>query len=106
MQSNCKLYYFAHPYTGNEERNFLLATSRTQELLDMGYKVLSPITYTHPLHGTRERTYGFWMDLCLSLVRHCDGIIFAPGWQKSKGCVLEFEHSEGKEIIFLEDIIT
>jgi len=100
-----KLWYFAHPYTGNEEGNFLLATSRTQDLLDRGYKVLSPITYTHPLHSTKERSCDYWMDLCLSLVRHCDGIIFAPGWQKSKGCVEEKEHAVGKQIIYWEDII-
>jgi hypothetical protein len=100
-----KLYYFAHPYTGDEANNFILANERTQKLLDLGYNVLSPVTYTHPLHAKKERNYAFWMDFCLVLVEKCDGIIFAPGWQNSKGCMLEADHSEGKEILFYEEVI-
>ena len=100
-----KLYYLAHPYTGNEKENFKLATSRTQTLLDLGYHVLSPVTYTHPIHQQKERDYNFWMKFCLVLISKCDGIIFAPGWEDSRGCLLEYAHSDGKEILFLEDII-
>jgi len=101
-----KLWYFAHPYTGSENQNYILATSRTNILLDMGYKVLSPITYTGPLHASVPRSYDYWMDFTLTLMRHCDGIIFAPDWQKSKGCVLEYDNvKEGQEIIYWEDII-
>ena len=100
-----KLYYFAHPYTGDEENNFTLATARTQELLDRGYNVLSPVTYTQPLHGNRNRSYDFWMDLCMVLVRHCDGIILAPGWQKSGGCLQEIGGSQGKEILRYGEIV-
>jgi len=100
-----KLWYFAHPYTGDEENNFTLATARTQELLDRGYNVLSPVTYTQPLHGNRNRSYDFWMDLCMVLVRHCDGIILAPGWQKSGGCLQEIGGSQGKEILRYGEIV-
>jgi len=99
------LWYFAHPYTGDEEQNFILANSRTQILMDMGYNILSPITYTHPLHTHKERDYDFWMELCLVLMKHCDGIIFAPGWKWSNGCNLEYEQSTGKQILFYKDIV-
>jgi len=102
-----KLFYFAHPYTGDEENNFILATDRTQKLLDLGYNVLSPVTYTQPLHGDKERSYDFWMDLCMVLLRHCDGIILAPLWEGSGGCVMEAIDAAwgGKEMLQYEEVI-
>lgn len=89
---NMKLFYFAHPYSGNPEENFRLANERTLKLLNAGYNIFSPITYSHPLHVIEPHDYDFWMRLDRAIIPRCDGIILAPGWQGSKGCQLEADY--------------
>lgn len=84
-----KLYYFAHPYSGNPEENFRLANERTLKLLNAGYNVFSPITHSHPLQAIESHDYEFWMQLDEVIIPRCGGLILAPGWRKSKGCQSE-----------------
>lgn len=104
-----RLWYFAHPYTGDEEANFKLATLRTQQLMDLGYVVYSPITYTHPLHVGKNRDYRFWMNFDKPFVKQSNGgLILAPRWESSGGCREELDDflNLGREILlYRENII-
>lgn len=102
-----RLWYFAHPYTGDEETNYEDSQRKMQVLLDMGYNVISPIGATHDLHKDKPRTYDFWMKLVSVYLTHCDGIIFDPEWRFSPGCHDEHIQAmyEGKEILFYEEIV-
>jgi len=116
------LYYFAHPYTlkdekGNnihagEEANFNLCCIRSAKLLEKGIFIYSPIAHTHPIHirspyFLRKKEYKLWLDLDKKIMPVCKGIILAPGWEESHGCILEkrlFEE-RGFKVLLYKDII-
>ena len=118
------LWYFAHPYTakdkdGNyvpsaEEANFHLANMLAAELIKRGYNVYSPISHTHPIHRAcpeflKHHEHELWYRLDNEMIDKTDwvGIIMAPGWEQSKGCLEErFAFQErGKWIRCYGDII-
>ena len=102
-----KLYYFAHPYTGDEEGNFNLCCSRSAELIKRGWLVYSPIAHTHPIHrawlGTRNVDWYEFDNAFIRIIPFA-GIILAPGWRDSEGCVKERElfKSLNREILSYE----
>jgi len=124
MKIDKELYYFAHPYTvkdkdGNnlksgEEANFNLCNMRVAELLRRGYFIYSPISHSHPIH-VREpdflanNEYQLWVDLDNLIIEKTKfkGIILAPEWENSKGCLDEKKTFEkkGLEILFYKDLI-
>ncbi len=99
-------WYFAHPYTvkdadGNyvpegEDANFRICCYRTGQLLIRGFNVYSPICHTHPVHRASPAMLGrheheLWYQLDNEFLERCkwDGIILAPGWTQSTGCLME-----------------
>lgn len=102
-----KLYYFAHPYEEDPEKNFKLANTRTVKLLDAGYLVFSPITHTHYLQGVKQNNHDFWLHLDFTIMDRCDVVIFAPEWEHSKGCVLEMKRAiqRKQQILFYPDFL-
>lgn len=107
-----KLYYFAHPYTGesinDRLKNFKICIDRTRMLLKNDFKIFAPIVYTHPLDIECDFfDYNFWIQFDETFMDICDGIILAPEWETSKGCGIEKEYFEkqNKEILFFSDII-
>lgn len=102
------LYYFAHPYTVKdahgryvqpaETANFHLCCYRSAQLLMRGYNVYSPIAHTHPIHMAcveflRNHEHNIWYKLDNMVIDRVqwDGIILAPQWQTSPGCMAERE---------------
>ena len=100
------LWYFAHPYTckdaeGNrvtaaEDANFAICCIRSGELLRRGYNIYSPIAHTHPIHRMSMELLmrpddGMWYRLDNEFIAKTRwaGIILAPGWDESKGCIAE-----------------
>ena len=107
------LWYFAHPYTcqdkdGNyvpeaEDANFMLACMRSGDLLLRGYNIYSPICHTHPIHRAcptllKAKEHMLWYLLDNEFIDSADwkGIILAPDWEDSKGCVAEYKRIAGK----------
>ena len=120
---NKGLWYFAHPYTvkdenGNyvqagEDANFQICNYRAGRLLARGYNIYSPISHTHPIHMASPLFLGrhehdMWYELDMDIIRNTDfdGIILAPGWMASKGCVAEKQAFEemGKRVLYYENI--
>ena len=118
------LWYFAHPYTckdkdGNyvslgEEANFRLSCMRAGELLKRGYNVYSPISHTHPIHIAtpeflKNHEHEMWYHLDNEVIKKTDfkGIILAPDWGTSTGCIAEKEliHWTQKKLCRLYDDI-
>lgn len=99
-----KLYYLAQPYSVDPVLSYYTAINNTNELLDKGYIVFSPIAYCHKLHLAKERDWEFWVKMDLLLLEKCDVLILAKGWENSKGCVIEHEKAVelGMEIILYE----
>lgn len=118
------LWYFAHPYTvkdenGNyvpagEEANFRLCCYRSSRLLLAGYNIYSPIAHTHPIHMScpkflERHEHEAWYLLDVAFMEHADftGIILAPGWKESKGCVAEWEWfcNRDRRVLYYDDIV-
>ena len=102
------IWYFAHPYSVQnaegryvfeaEEANFQLCCQRAARLFEAGYNVYAPICHTHPIHRASplflsRHEHEAWYQLDNALIDACQwaGIILAPGWQDSAGCVAERE---------------
>jgi hypothetical protein len=112
---NKGLWYFAHPYTckddnGNyvhagEEANFRLCCQRSGELLMRGYNIYSPIAHTHPIHIhtpelLRRHEHDMWYGLDNDVIAKTswEGIILAPRWETSSGCIGEKEQFEARNL--------
>ena len=121
---NKGLWYFAHPYTakdndGNyvslaEEANFRICNIRAGELLRRGYNIYSPISHTHPIHIAtpkflKDHEHEMWYHLDNQVIDRTrfDGIILAPEWETSSGCVAEKKKIEGMggKVLYYTDII-
>ena len=117
-----KLYYFAHPYSvvvggkrilAAEEANFRLCCFRTAELLKRGYLLYAPVCATHPIHSVWPESLADgvfdWYGLDNAIIAACDfwGIILAPGWRKSRGCIAERDLflAKNKPVYFYEDLV-
>ncbi len=102
-----KLYYLAHPYTGNIEANLKKCNDICNNLLDLGYVIISPITHSHQLDILKTRPAEFWYDQDFVILKHCDGIIMSSGWQDSKGCLMEYQFAmkHGIEVRIYKSII-
>jgi len=102
------LYYFAHPYTcvgkdgkyvpEGEEANFRLCSYRAGRLLLKGYNIYAPICHTHPIHRATPKflathEHELWYQLDMDFIARTDftGIILAPDWELSVGCIMEKE---------------
>lgn len=119
-----ELWYFAHPYTckneageyilGGEEANFRLCCYRAATLIEKGICIYSPISHTHPIHLAYPKFVGaevhdMWYEIDNIFIKQTGfmGIIMAPLWETSKGCIGEkalFEDM-GREVRYYKDII-
>lgn len=97
-----KLWYFAHPYSDDPPNNFKLANERALKLLNSGYHVFSPITHSYPLELIENHDYEFWMELDELILPKCYGLILAPNWKNSKGCIREFKRATELRMPILE----
>ena len=118
------LWYFAHPYTckdadgqyvpAGEEANFRICCIRSGRLMEAGYNIYSPIAHTHPIHVSSPtflacHEHQTWYELDNEFMDRTEwsGIIMAPGWPHSKGCVAERDQfvARGLPIKFYQDIV-
>jgi hypothetical protein len=100
------LWYFASPYSvtrpdggydlAAEEANFRLACIYAARLLDAGWLLFCPVAMTHPIHCTyapflARQEHKLWYALDNAIIRTVPfrGILLAPGWEHSTGCVAE-----------------
>jgi hypothetical protein len=87
--------YLSHPYGGfreNRERAAALA-KMYREIWDAegktDWELVNPLEYFAPLaeDGVDDETI---LMLAVALMQDCDGVLFAPGWKRSRGC--RYEH--------------
>ena len=85
--------YLSHPYGGNEENREKAAALAKfyRDAWDAegktDWELVNPLEYFKPFTGVDEETI---LLMAVRLMQDCDGVLFAPGWKKSRGC--RYEH--------------
>jgi hypothetical protein len=66
--------------------------------------IFSPVTHSHPIK--LDKGYEFWLPFDKLFIDRCQGMIMAPEWEESSGCVWEKEYAEslGLTIFYFNDI--
>jgi hypothetical protein len=103
-----KRIYLSHPYGGfltNREKAAALAAFYRDVLDAEGHddwEIVNPIEYFAPIaeDGTDDETI---LMLAVQLMKDCDAVLFAPGWQKSRGC--RYEHWKARRRGMTRDFI-
>ena len=98
-----KWYYISHPYTGNEKENRKKAANVQRHLHEMYADIvcINPLAMFAPL---ADLSYEEVMTYCLEVMHPADAVIMCRGYEKSRGCMREYEAAkqEGKTILFYE----
>ena len=98
-----KWYYISHPYTGNEEENRKKAADVQRHLHEMYADIvcINPLAMFAPLAAL---SYEKIMTYCLEVMQPADAVIMCRGYEKSRGCMREYEAAKqgGKTILFYE----
>ena len=92
------IIYLACPYTDADYRvraeRVTEADRITGLLMELGFVVFSPITYSNALNGFAPLNYGDrWYDFDLAFLRKCESVyvLCMEGWEESKGVTLEIK---------------
>jgi hypothetical protein len=68
------------------------------------WEIVNPLEYFAPLaeDGVDDETI---LMMAVALMNDCDGVLFAPGWKKSRGCRYEHfkaRHADGKRVKYFQ----
>lgn len=86
--------YLSHPYGGRPENKEKAAkiASMYRAIWDAegkkNWEIVNPLSYFEPLAGTVDEDT--ILRVAVNLMLTCDGVLYAPGWKKSRGC--RYEH--------------
>lgn len=93
-----KLVYVAHPYGGKESNRKKIDVIMGDLVLnDASHDYISPIHNFGYVYLTGPE-YQKGLDICLSLLGHCDVLVLCPDWKTSRGCKGEFEFAKKHSI--------
>ena len=100
--------YVAIPYSlQDKDKMYEIATLFTVNLLNRGYNVFSPITYSHNMHKTNGvgGSFAYWEDIDKWMISNCDlfVVLKIDGWKRSTGVLAEMAYAEerGKEVCYV-----
>lgn len=105
-----KRIYLSHPYGGflvNREKAAALAAFYRAVWDAEGktdWEIVNPLEYFAPLErdGVDDETI---LMMAVSLMKNCDGVLFALGWKKSRGCRYEHwkaRHADGNRVKYFQ----
>lgn len=104
------LIYVAGPYSAPTHDEIAANIARAEEagkkLIQSGMIPVIPHRITG--HWEEDPTFEHWshqdwMDrFCIPLLNRCDAVLMLPGWENSKGTLMELEQARaiGKPIVF------
>lgn len=94
MKTKVLKLYLAGPMTGYENFNRPAFKAAAALLRSSGYIVCNPAELDSDDHIKQLNSDNYnaadYYKRDLYYLMECDQVLFLPGWQKSKGCLLEF----------------
>ncbi len=113
--SEIKKIYIAGPMSGHDDWNFPAFFEAERQLVALGYSVVNPAHNDGPTvelalesagrPSAPNHTWAYYMRRDLPHVLGVDALCVLPGWQKSKGALLEVQVAEaiGLPLMILRD---
>ena len=85
--------YLASPYRAKDEwgvwTNIVSAHISAKQLWAKGYAVISPVSNSAWMGEMDD--FEKWMEGDLEILSRCDILVLNYGWEKSRGCRMEFK---------------
>ena len=92
-----KLIYLAHPYGGDPAN-----VEKVEQILKRLLHRFPALTFYSPLHALgfaySQLIYMDGMEHCFEMLSRCDELWLCAGWQRSRGCNMEYAYAKGKGI--------
>jgi hypothetical protein len=108
---NNVIYISGKLSAGNIRENTSIARKAAVKLWELGYTVICPHLNTIDFHVDCDIDYTDYIEGDLVIIDRCDAILMLPGWQESRGALVEhyYAKEKGKKIFFsieeLEDFM-
>ncbi len=88
------LVYISGPYTADTalgiHENIEVAHRTSVNLWNAGFGCVTPhLNTTHFEHFCPDVPHAAWLEADLRMLEGCDAILMLPGWEQSKGAVME-----------------
>jgi hypothetical protein len=102
-----KVIYVAGKYTGDIESNIKLAREYSIKIWEIGFTAFTPHLNSSHFDDDCNCTWKDYMIAYLEILSRCDAIFMLPGWEDSKGALMEYNFAKENNIeIFykLEDL--
>ncbi len=99
MEDRIRRVYIAGPMTGRSERNFPAFDLAAQRFRDAGWTVANP---TENFDGCTDLPRAVYMRADMILLARCDAIAMLPGWQESRGALLEYLNARELDLTVLD----
>lgn len=103
------LVYIAGPYRGKTmqevELNIASAKQIAKIVARKGYMPVTPHLNTQGFeHIAPDLPDEFWLEGTLEILRRCDYVVLAPGWELSSGTRKEIEVAKSLSIPVIENV--
>ena len=98
--------YLSHPYTGDEEKNRLIARRIAARIVREypGIAVVNPLDALH-YAKMAELSYDKILKIDIELLSRCDAVLVRGDWERSIGCRREVQAAHERKIpIFWETL--
>lgn len=92
-----KMFYIAHPFTGDEAKN-RFKVKKIKKILQSGYPQYCFVSPIDEFGEYNLLHYSDVLALCFELLSRSDGIVLCDGWENSKGCVSELAYAKQNEM--------
>jgi hypothetical protein len=81
--------FMSHPYSSAPFDNTTDSMMIYDKLVDLNFNPFNPLLF-HFQQGFKPRDYYYWIRIDLEWLQLCDCVLLCAGWEKSRGCNLEY----------------